>query len=50
MRKRECSRGVLSPRRTAAVIRRVDGQGVDSELLPWMEEDDEAVEVGLGLF
>jgi hypothetical protein len=36
--------------RAAAVIRRVDGQGVDSELLPWTEEEDEAVEVGLGLF
>jgi hypothetical protein len=37
-----------SRRSAAALIRRVDGQGVDSELLPWTEEDDEAVEVGLG--
>jgi hypothetical protein len=42
--------GVLSPHRAAVVIQRVNGQGVDSELLPWTEEDDEAVEVGLGLF
>jgi hypothetical protein len=44
------TRGSYPLTRAAAIIRRVDGQGVDSELLPWTEEEDEAVEVGLGLF
>jgi hypothetical protein len=31
-----------------ACIQRVDGQGVDSKLFPWTEEEDGAVAVGLG--
>jgi hypothetical protein len=39
---------LLQAATTVACIRRVDGQGIDSELFPWTKEEDGAVAIGLG--